>query len=357
MPEKLINLINSYGLWLQRRTLTSERRRFFISGVTKWALNAVVVVTIFAVAEDKLNPVVTSYLDVTRKASAGITWALAFLFSAPSILAMMNCLRKPKDQNALKKSRDLSFGSARILSTIVTLGLLGLISSMYFPVGETLLVTLLVCFSSLILFRKKIGSYYRWLEIQFHSGFQADLSKDSRSKTHERLAPWDAHLTEVRVPAGSSIVGRPLELLGLREKYGLNIVVVSRDGQDIVAPTAKDILYPGDKLLCFATDSEIERFRSDLALEQLAQTGGQQSEDYEIRRFRVRNESAMNNVSIRHSGIREHFDCIVVGIEREGKRLRSPESKMIITEGDLLWVVGDSSRLKELMLKFESQRR
>lgn len=53
------------------------------------------------------------------------------------------------------------------------------------------------------------------MEMQFKSGFQADLSAVNQRLTYERLAPWDAHLVEVKVPSGSFISGRLLKDLSL----------------------------------------------------------------------------------------------------------------------------------------------
>ncbi len=175
--------------------------------------------------------------------------------SAPSLWAMMNSFKELDDRS--KNRRELSRGHARVLSSFMTLIFLGGLSVEFFPAVPLLLATVLLCFCLLIFFRRKLSIYYRWLEVQFHSGFQSDLGQDSRNKNMERLAPWDAHLTQIEVPRDSSIIGKSLAELRLTEKYGLNIVVISRDGRDVVAPKASALIFPGDKLLCFATDVEV----------------------------------------------------------------------------------------------------
>jgi CPA2 family monovalent cation:H+ antiporter-2 len=39
---------------------------------------------------------------------------------------------------------------------------------------------------------------------------------------------------------------------------------------------------------------------------------------------------------------------MVVGIERNGKRLLNPESDLILEKDDILWVVGDKKRMSKI---------
>jgi CPA2 family monovalent cation:H+ antiporter-2 len=190
------------------------------------------------------------------------------------------------------------------------------------------------------------------MEMQFESGFQADLKVSTRSPSHDRLAPWDAHLVEVRVPARSFLVGRSLQDLALRENYGLNVVVIVRDGENTVAPKATEPLYPGDHILCFATDAEIERFKDDIDVKTGGGEAAEDLESFDLKRLTVQGSSPFKGVPIKTSGFREKFDCIVVGLERGGQRTRSPKSDVVLSEGDVLLVVGERKKLQALAQAF-----
>ncbi len=350
LPDRVKSTMNNYVAWVQRRTVTSDGRRALIRGLTKWGLNAVVVIAIFTLGASLLIPIVDQYFD-GLVSGAGVTWVLSFVLSAPSIWAMLNSSRDAGEAEV--QSGRSSSGRSSLMSSILTLGLVGLVSVEYFPAFLTLGVTLAVCAFLIILFRRRIGTYYRWLEMQFQSGFQADLGGANRAKLLERLAPWDAHLIEVRVPGNSPIIGKTLQTLNFPQRYGINVVVISRDAIDIVAPKASDTLYPGDRLLCFATDAQIERFRSEIeGSETERKKSSDASDAYELKRFRVSKDSPLNHSSIRTSGIRERFDCMLVGLERVGERITSPVSSLELREGDILWIVGDSSRLRDISILF-----
>ena len=53
--------------------------------------------------------------------------------------------------------------------------------------------------------------------------------------------------------------------------------------------------------------------------------------------------------SIRESQIREKTHGIIVGIERNGKRILNPESHWILESDDILWIAGDRKKINEFL--------
>ncbi len=52
--------------------------------------------------------------------------------------------------------------------------------------------------------------------------------------------------------------------------------------------------------------------------------------------------------SIRECGLREAVRGLIVGIERNGERILNPQSDLMLLAGDLIWVFGDSSKIRNL---------
>lgn len=346
LPPRVRTLLDAYVTWTQRRGVSSERRKAMFSGFAKWAVNSVIVITLYTLGSEKLMPLLIKYWG-ENYFSVATAWAGAFALSIPSIWAMLSSFRE--DWPIAEERRAFPRGGVSLVSRIITVALVGVLSVSYFPAFVTIIATVLICGLVFFLFRKQVEGYYRWVEGQFKSGFNENASEGGESgKILDRLAPWDAHLVEVKVPVRSFLVGRKLIELKLREQYGLNVVVIVRDGEHIVAPQATEVLYPSDRLLCFATDSEIERFRRDISLPSGSELVPQQIEAYDIRRLRVKEASKLRSASIRQSGIREQFGCIVVGLERGGQRIRSPASDLSLEADDILWVVGERRKLETL---------
>lgn len=345
-PPRLKVTIDNYLAWVQRRSVASERRTLLFRGLTKWSLNCIAVISLFTLAADRLVPLLQPYF-AQKYLARGLAWLVALLFSAPSIWAMFSTFR---DATLIdQKNKTFPRGGAQLLARLVTVILVGLLGIGFFPALITLGITLSLFGIVFFLLRRQLEAYYRWVETQFSSGFQADLIEAGKNQRLDRLAPWDAHLVEVKVPARSFVVGRSLIDLRLRERYSLNVVVIVRDEENIVAPKATEILYPGDQILCFATDSEIERFKDEL-MSQTKHAGVAEKnlEDYDLLRIKIEEDCRFKNGTIRESGIREHYDCMVVGLERAGRQIRSPKSEMTLHEGDVVWLVGERSNILKL---------
>lgn len=348
LPARVRTTLGNYVAWIQRRSVASDRRKARYSSMLKWGLNAVVVITLFTLAADRLVPLILQYEDNDYLAR-GLAWIAAFALSSPSLWAMLSAFKEGREQALL---RTFPRGGSLIVSRVLTVALVGLLTIEYFPAPVTLGVTAGLCAIVFLAFRRQIEGYYRWMEDQFRSGFQADLGAQAQNLPHDRLAPWDAHLVELRVPARSHLVGHTLLELALRETYGLNVVVIIRDGETLVAPKASEMIYPADSLLVFATDGEIERFRTDLEGRPSPASSSGDLAAYELRRMKIQGASPLSGSTIRDSGIRERFDCIVVGLERHGEKIRSPKSDLLLSVDDVLWVVGENRMVQKLALEF-----
>jgi CPA2 family monovalent cation:H+ antiporter-2 len=64
--------------------------------------------------------------------------------------------------------------------------------------------------------------------------------------------------------------------------------------------------------------------------------------------FSIEPDSSYANRSIREIGLGEAFGGLIVGIERGGTRILNPESSVVLKQGDLIWVFGHKSKIREL---------
>jgi CPA2 family monovalent cation:H+ antiporter-2 len=368
MPPRVHTLGIRYGLWLQSMTLDASTRSQLTRAGIKWALNAIAVMTIFTVSANKLLPLAKEHFDRLWVAPL-LVWGFAFLFSSPSLWAMMSAFRghsragREKEQKASErklvlqalvsiplKQKVLVSDSSLLISRLLTVAIIGVLSAEYFPAKISAWLTILISALIFTLFRKKFEVYYGWLESRFKAGFDNPGADTDQRSTFYRLAPWDAHLVEVKIPTRSFLVGLSLVDLKLREIYGLNVVFIKRGESNLtVAPRPSERLFPGDRILCFATDEDIERFINDLGQDTEEQGDLQSIDDYESRCTDIQDHSPYCGISIRRSEIRENFACIIVGLERDGKRLVSPSSDTIFMPRDRIWIVGSRKNVQALL--------
>jgi CPA2 family monovalent cation:H+ antiporter-2 len=48
------------------------------------------------------------------------------------------------------------------------------------------------------------------------------------------------------------------------------------------------------------------------------------------------------------SGIRDKYNCMVVGLERGEENLWQPDPDYVFQKGDIVWVVGEEDSLREI---------
>lgn len=68
-----------------------------------------------------------------------------------------------------------------------------------------------------------------------------------------------------------------------------------------------------------------------------------------LKQFVIESGSPFCGCTIKESGIRKDFHCLVVGVESaDDTSLRTPDVNVPLCEGDILWVVGEKDDLSRL---------
>lgn len=164
------------------------------------------------------------------------------------------------------------------------------------------------------------------------------------------LLSRDLHMSDFVIPADSLWVGYTLADLALTTRFGVTVVAIFRGQSCINIPGGKERLYPQDRVQVIGSDEQLERFGEKLQAMTLppADSDLTQSEVC-LKQFVITGESPFNGKSIRESGIRDKYKCVVVGVERGTASLRNPEADTIFESGDLVWVVGEEMNVYELI--------
>ena len=125
------------------------------------------------------------------------------------------------------------------------------------------------------------------------------------------------------------------------------MALVERGESKHLAPDRGLILMPYDKLYLIGVDEQVHKL--GIELETSAYKDGESTtESYKLRSVRVTMNSPFVNKTIRESSIREKTSGLIVGIERNGEHIISPDSSMKILVDDILWIVGDYDKINRL---------
>lgn len=342
LPDRWLQFLNRYRQSVATATGGAHRNQFIMMKLLRWVANTIMVTLIFRVSAEYGIPLLEEYLDSDGWASL-IAWMAAFFSAAPFIWAMTTTLNEPLP--AQSNLGAAPYGMAQLLVVVATLLVVGILSLDFFSIGIFLGVTGAMAGGLVFFFRHKLESAYQWWESRFKMNF-----KVTDRREHEfakQLEPWDARLMEVEVHPNAPVVGQSLRELRLGEQFGLNVVIVKRGVKHIVAPKAEETILPHDVIFLFGTDQELSALKPQLQLPVRSHMDVEQRPDFALSHVEVKKGSRLLGRSIRESGIREEFGCLVVGLERNGVRLKKPDLTDPLQHSDLLWIVGEKAKIIE----------
>lgn len=164
----------------------------------------------------------------------------------------------------------------------------------------------------------------------------------------KRLLSRDVHLSILTLPMNTQLAGQTLRSLDLSRKEGVLVAAVIRDGSRINIPGADVRLYPGDKLQVIGDDEHLSAFARRIQSE--VHTDFERTDDREmlLRSLTITATSPFCNKTVRDSGLREDFQCMLIGFEDGEEHLGAPQADRIICEDDVIWIVGERASLKSL---------
>lgn len=196
----------------------------------------------------------------------------------------------------------------------------------------------------------------RWLSTE-SSGIE---NRESWKRRTFRDLIRDYRLTgrarRMAIRPGSPLVGKTLDDLHLRSRYGANVVGIERwrkFRRVMVSATGNTELRARDVLLIDMTDSEVSvrQFCVDEQLEPMVLRGdyfSEQSRDVGMAEVSLIPDSELLGKSLRQVAFRSRYGLNVVGIRRQGEAM---EGKLVDEElqlGDMLLVIGDWKLIRQL---------
>lgn len=179
----------------------------------------------------------------------------------------------------------------------------------------------------------------------------AEVMGRKRPLYEGRLLDRDVHIADFDVPEDSLWGGKTLRQLGLGSKYGVHVSSILRGILRINIPNGDTIIFPCDKIQAIGSDDQLTAFSSALVREVRQKDPDIEKREMKLRQVVIREGGAFAGKTMKESGIRDKFNCMVVGIE-EGKENLSPVApSRIIMAGDIVWIVGE----EEDIMRFNAE--
>ena len=222
---------------------------------------------------------------------------------------------------------DSRFNRAPLLATIVVrmilaVGVVLFIIKSLFEVSTLLAIGIALVLVVLMMLSRGLKKQSIFMERTFIQNFHfrdthAEFTGQKRPKYEGHLLSRDLHLSDFEIPADSLWAGYTLRELNLGNKYGVHVASVIRGLHRINIPGADVRLFPGDTIQVIGTDEQLAVFsRQAEKVSAAAEENEIEKREMHLKQFVVDSQSPFLNKSIKESGIRNHYRCLVVGVEK-----------------------------------------
>ena len=164
-----------------------------------------------------------------------------------------------------------------------------------------------------------------------------------------RLLSRDLHLADFEIPGESLWAGKTLLELNLGKKYGVHVVSILRGKRRINIPGGSVRLFPMDKIQVIGTDEQLNVFGEDMSRGSYVDSDIFEKSEMTLKQFMIDSDCAFLGKTLRESGIRDKYHCLIAGVERGEEMLMTPDVNAPFEEGDVLWVVGEKEDVYQLV--------
>lgn len=347
----------SWRLYLNRYSNTTGP----IAKTTQWnqilqsyaqtvILNSVVVIGVILLCSRQLSDKLHKFIP-ENYVTQSVMFAITFLAISPFLWALVFKRSNKKAYSAIWLSRKYSRGPLLMLElsrVIVALLLMIFLLSSFFDTPTALSIAGGIMVLAFAIFYQRLQIFYSRIEERFLQNLNARQLEGS-GKSKQLLLPWDAHFAFLEVSPDSTLIGKSLQELAIRENFGINVVLIERGSKTIRLPRPTEVLYPFDRIEVVGTDDQLDVFRGHVEISLNGDVYMAHDDSIVLERIEVKSEYNIRGKTIRNSQIRERTHGMIVGLERNGERILNPDSSMVIENEDVLWVAGEKSLIKEFM--------
>ena len=359
LPKRLINILNHFAMshpsTTQQSKWKSLLRQMLINTVAYSILTAAVIALMF-----------TFVLPFTRSLFPGwklhwyanaITGILTLVLIAPFLRAI---IMKKNHSNEWKRLWvESSINRIPLLFTIVVRFVIALAFIFYICNYLTRFTDALMIIIGIAVVSLMIAS--RWTKkrsikmerLFIHNlrsrDIMAQINGEKKPLYEGHLLDRDIHISDFDVPEDSSWGGKTLKELHLRERFGVDMSSIMRGSQRLNIPNGDTVIFPGDKLQVIGNDDQLQKFATTLSTDLIPEDLEIEKREMKLRQLIISGKSEFCGKSLLESGIRDKYNCMVVGLEEGQENLTKIAPTRTFEKGDILWIVGEESDLQKIM--------
>ncbi len=361
LPDKLINVLNHFAMshpsTTQQSKWKSLLKQMTINTVAYSILSAAVITLMFTF----VLPFMRSLFPGWRLHwyANAITGFLTIIIIAPFLRAIV--MKKNHSNEWRRLWVESSINRIPLLFTIfvrfvIALGFIFYICNYLTRFTNALMIIIGVVVVSLMIASRWTKKRSIKMERVFIHNLRsrdimAQVNGEKKPLYEGHLLDRDIHISEFEVPVDSTWGGKSLQQLHLRQRFGIDMSSIMRGSQRLNIPNGETIIFPGDKLQVIGNDEQLQKFATSIAQDIYPEDLEIEKREMKLRQLIISSKSEFCGKSLIESGIRDKYNCMVVGLEEGQENLTKIAPSYVFQKGDILWIVGEESDLQKIMEK------
>lgn len=361
LPDKLINVLNHFAMshpsTTQQSKWKSLLKQMTINTVAYSILSAAVITLMFTFVLPFMRSLFLGW-RLHWYANA-ITGLLTIIIIAPFLRAIV--MKKNHSNEWKRLWVESSINRIPLLFTIfvrfvIALGFIFYICNYLTRFTNALMIIIGVVVVSLMIASRWTKKRSIKMERVFIHNLRsrdimAQVNGEKKPLYEGHLLDRDIHISCFDVPEDSTWSGKSLRELHLRQRFGVDMSSIMRGSQRLNIPNGDTIIFPGDKLQVIGNDEQLQKFALSLTNDIYPEDLEIEKREMKLRQLIIGSKSEFCGKSLQESGIRDKYNCMVVGLEEGQENLTKVSPSYQFQKGDILWIVGEESDLLKIMEK------
>lgn len=255
----------------------------------------------------------------------------------------------------------LSIALRFFISTLATYYILNYLSPFkwYWHLLAAALLVALITTDRIFGFKNQFSKRVKYVSIRLERTFTHNLRQREWKAAARRpgyartLDRHDLHLSQLVLPNNSAWGGLTLAQLNFGQTDGVMIAAIVRGGNRVNIPDGNTMLFPQDTIEVIGDDDSLEALAKRMQAEIVTGNKRVLNHRLDIKHITIGSKSPFCEKTIFESGIREDYNCMVVGFEdeeEESNAINIAVANRRIVKGDTIWLVGEEKDLKQIKL-------
>ena len=332
------------------RAASSEWHKLLKNYALRLVLYGVIIAAIMIGTESYLHPLLERLLPESSTAFHSfldVTITLALLSPFLYGLAISGSKIRSSAGHLLRENRSNRWPilALMLFRIAIAIAIIMLVILTHFHLrGWAILLIVAAAFALLLAARITMHNY-SGLEERFMSNLNERdnlerLRNPVSSSVKEKMAGYDVHIEQFKVPQNFAYIGQTLREMPFRDSTGINIIKILRGAKSILIPSGDERIYPFDTLVAVGTTDQIRAFRQTIKDSTLAAPA--EETQFAVEPVTLREGSYLVGQTLRSANMRSG-GCMVISVLRDGEFITNPKPDFAFREGDTVWLAGDKS--------------